>query len=37
MYGDYQCAICEKNGSEAMDFGSKDQNPAALKALFEKT
>jgi len=37
MHGDYQCAVCEKNGSEAVDFGNRDQHPERLKAPFEKT
>jgi ubiquinone/menaquinone biosynthesis C-methylase UbiE len=34
MYGDYQCAVCQKSGAEVADFGSKDRQPAPLKALF---
>jgi arsenite methyltransferase len=28
MYGDYQCAVCEKSGAEAVDLGATDQHLA---------
>ena len=36
MYGDYQCAVCEKSGAQVVDLGATDQHPAPLKALFKK-
>lgn len=31
MYGDYQCAVCEKSGAQVVDLGATDRHPAPPK------